>query len=193
MSARKFGAKSTATEVVRCHNLDGFEVIVTGGASGIGAETVRVLAKAGARVVIGARDVKRAQEVANEIKNSTGSNKIEVERLDLASLKSVHEFARNFLAKNRPLHILVNNAGVMSGPLTYTEDGFESQIGTNHFGHFALTLDLIPALKEGAKQRGKNSRVINLSSIAHVYSDVDVDDINFKNRKYDVNDQNHKK
>ena len=186
MSARKFSAKSTAMEVIQGHDLTGYEIIVTGGASGIGAETVRVLAKAGARVVIGARDIKRAQEVADEIKKSTGSNKVEVERLDLASLKSVHEFSKNFLAKNRPLHILVNNAGVMACPLTYTEDGFEMQIGTNHFGHFALTLNLIPALKEGAKQRGKNSRVINLSSIAHANSNVDLDDINFKNRKYDV-------
>ena len=173
-------------EVIQGHDLSGKEIIVTGGASGIGVETVRALAKAGARVVIATRNLKQAQEVAQRLMKETGSNKIEAERLDLASLKSVHEFAKNFLAKKRPLHILVNNAGVMACPLSYTEDGFEMQIGTNHFGHFALTMDLIPALKEGAKQSGKNARVVNVSSNAHVNSNIIFDDMHFKKTPYVV-------
>ena len=149
-------------------------------------ETVRALASAGARVVIANRDLNNAQEVAATLRKETGSEKIEAERLDLASLRSVHEFARNYLAKSRPLNILVNNAGVGGCPLSYTEDGFEMHIGTNHFGHFALTLDLVPALKEGAKKLGKKSRVINVSSLLHMNSDIDFDDINFKKRAYDV-------
>ena len=186
MSSSKFGENSTAMEVIEGHDLTGYEIIVTGGASGIGIETVKALAKVGARVMIATRDVKRAQEVADEIKKSTGSNKVEVERLDLASLKSVHEFAKSYLAKNRPLHILINNAGICGCPLSYTEDGFEMHIGTNHFGHFALTLDLIPALEQGAKKMGKNSKVINVSSLAHCLSDIDFEDINFKSRPYQV-------
>ena len=185
-SEKKFNEKTTAMEVIEGHDLNGYEVIITGGASGIGTETVRALAKAGARVVIGARDVRRAQEVADEIKKSVNSDKVEVELLDLVSLKSVHEFAKNYLAKNRPLHILVNNAGVCGCPLSYTADGFEMHMGTNHFGHFALTLDLIPALEQGAKQMGKNSKVVNVASLAHCLSDIHYDDIHYKSRPYNV-------
>ena len=188
MSAKKFHAKSSALEVIKGHDLTDKEAIVTGGASGIGVETVRALAKAGARVIIATRNLQQAQEVAQQLSKETGSNKIEAEKLDLTSLKSVHEFSKNFLAKNRPLHYLINNAGVMACPLSYTEDGFEMQIGTNHFGHFALTMDLIPALKEGAKQSGKNARVINVSSSAHTRSGIIFDDINFKKTPYDVSE-----
>ena len=184
--SKTFDRNSTALEVIEGHDLTDKEAIVTGGASGIGVETVRALAKAGARVIIATRNLQQAQEVAQQLSKETGSNKIEAERLDLASLKSVHEFSKNFLAKNRPLHYLINNAGVMACPLSYTEDGFEMQIGTNHFGHFALTMDLIPALKEGAKQSGKNARVVNVSSIAHAMAPVDFDDIHFKTRQYVV-------
>ena len=182
----KFGEKTRALEVVEGLDLTGKEAIVTGASSGIGVETVRALAKAGARVVIATRDLPKAQAVAQQLSKETGSNKIEAEKLDLTSLKSIREFSKNFLAKNRPLHYLINNAGVMGCPLTYTEDGFEMQIGTNHFGHFALTMDLIPALKEGAKQSGKNARVVNVSSIAHGMSPVHFDDIHFKSREYTV-------
>ena len=184
--SKNFDKNTTAEEVIEGHDLTGKEAIVTGGASGIGVETVRVLAKAGARVIIATRNLQQAQEVAQQLSKETGSNKIEAERLDLASLKSVHEFAKNFLAKNRPLHYLINNAGVMACPLAYTEDGFEMQIGTNHFGHFALTMDLIPALKEAVKQTGKNARVINVSSLGHHKSDILWEDIHFKKRDYDV-------
>ena len=111
MSDKKFHAKSTALEVIEGHDLTGYETIVTGGASGIGIETVRALAKAGARVIIGARDFSRAEPVAQTLRKETGSDKIELELLDLASLKSVRAFVQRFLEKKRPLHILINNAG----------------------------------------------------------------------------------
>ena len=111
MSTKQFHAKSTALEVSEGHNLTGYETIVTGGASGIGIETVRALANAGARVIIGARDLTRAEPIAQSLRTETGSNKIELEQLDLASLKSVRDFVKRFLEKKRPLHILVNNAG----------------------------------------------------------------------------------
>ena len=156
MSGNKFHAKSTALEVIEGHDLTGYEIIVTGGASGIGVETVRAFAKANARVILAARDLTKAKSVADEIIKSTGNNKVEVEQLDLASLKSVRAFVERYLAKKRHLNILVNNAGIMACPLAYTEDGFESQFGTNHVGHFVLTKGLIPALKEGAQKSGKN-------------------------------------
>ena len=112
MSSSKFHAKSTALEVIEGHDLAGYETIVTGGASGIGIETVRALAKAGARVIIGARDLVRAEPIAQSLRTETGSNKIELEQLDLASLKSVRNFVERFLEKKRPLHILINNAGI---------------------------------------------------------------------------------
>jgi len=185
MSGNKFHAKSTALEVIEGHDLTGYEIIVTGGASGIGVETVRAFAKANARVILAARDLAKAKSVADEIIKSTGNNKVEVEQLDLASLKSVRAFVERYLAKKKHLNILVNNAGIMACPLAYTEDGFESQFGTNHVGHFVLTKGLIPALKEGAQKSGKNSRVISVSSLAHAISDVNLEDPNFKIREYE--------
>jgi NAD(P)-dependent dehydrogenase (short-subunit alcohol dehydrogenase family) len=185
MSTKQIHSRSTALEVVEGHDLTGYEIIVTGGASGIGVETIRAFAKANARIVLAARDLKKAQEVADEIKKSTGNDKIEVELLDLASLKSVRAFVQRYIAKNRPLNILVNNAGIMACPLGRTEDGFELQFGTNHIGHFVLTRGLLSSLKEGAKKLGKNSRVISLSSCAHVRSNVNFDDPNYHTRTYD--------
>ena len=185
MSTKQIHSRSTAFEVIEGHNLTGYEVIVTGAASGIGVETARAFAKANARVVIAARDLKKAQEVADDIKKSTGNDKVEVELLDLASLKSVREFVQRYVAKNRPLNILVNNAGIMACPQGRTEDGFELQFGTNHVGHFVLTRGLLQSLKEGAKKIGKNSRVISLSSAAHSMSNVNFDDPNYQTRIYD--------
>jgi NAD(P)-dependent dehydrogenase (short-subunit alcohol dehydrogenase family) len=188
MSARlvrsKFGAKSTALEVVEGINLKGKEVIVTGASAGIGIETARALAKAGARVVIGARNLEKAEPVAKDIRQSTKNPNVEVEKLDLGSLASVNEFVKRYLEKKRPLNILINNAGVWETSKSYTVDGFETDFGTNHVGHFALTLGLIPALIEGYKQSGKKSRVVNVSSLAHAITDIVYDDINFKNREF---------
>jgi NAD(P)-dependent dehydrogenase (short-subunit alcohol dehydrogenase family) len=179
-SVRKFDARSTAREVVNGHNLNGCEAIVTGGASGIGVETVRALALAGARVVIATRDPAKGEAVAATLRKETGSAKIEFRSLDLASLRSVKSFVAGFLALRRELHLLINNAGIMAAPLAYTDAGLESQFGTNHIGHFLLTIGLLPALKSAGK-----ARVVSLSSLGHRRSEVHFDDINFRQRPYD--------
>ncbi|XP_047129591.2 retinol dehydrogenase 12-like [Hydra vulgaris] len=178
----KFGEDTTAMEVVEGISLRGYEVIVTGRNSGIGVETLRALAKAGARCVLCTRDLEKGHHVAKELIASTKNDQIEVE---LDSLKSVDDFVERFLAKKRPLNILVNNAGVMACPKSFTKNGFEKQFGINHLRHFALTIRLLPALKEGAKQMSNKSRVINVSSTAHAFSNVDFNDIHFtKGREY---------
>ncbi|XP_002158995.1 probable oxidoreductase [Hydra vulgaris] len=182
----KFGEDTTAMEVVEGISLKGYEVIVTGGNSGIGIETIRALAKAGARCVLSTRDLEKGHQVAKELIAFTGNDQIEVELLELDSLESVDNFVQRFLAKNRPLNILVNNAGVMACPKSFTKNGFETQFGVNHMGHFALTVGLLPALKEGAKLMNNKSRVVNVSSTAHAFQNVDFNDIHFtKGRKYE--------
>jgi hypothetical protein len=178
--SKKFGERTTALEVIEGHDLTGKEIIITGAASGIGVETARALARAGARVIIAARDLKRANEVKDDIIKTTGNQNVEVEELELGSLKSIDKFVERFLATKRPLHILINNAGIMNSPQGATEDGFELQFGVNHVGHFALTIGLLPALKAA-----KKSRVVVVSSLAHTYSDIVYDDIHFKNRPYE--------
>ena len=176
----QFGAKSTALEVIAGHDLHGKNTIVTGGASGIGVETVRALAAAGAHVTLAARNKTGADEVAADVRASTGSDAVEVAILDLASLASVRAFVDAYLATGRPLNILINNAGVMATPFSHTADGFEMQFGTNHMGHFALTTGLLPALKAA-----RPARVVSLTSIGHRRSDIVWDDINFERRPYD--------
>lgn len=175
-----FGARSTALEVIAGHDLRGQDAIVTGGASGIGVETVRALATAGARVVIAARDLARAEPVAETLRGETGEQAIEAWQLDLASLKSVRSFVERFLAERQALQLLINNAGIMAPPMSYTEDGFESQFGTNHIGHFALAVGLLPALKAAG-----TARVVSLTSIGHRRADINFDDLNFRERPYE--------
>ncbi|HEX5776522.1 MAG TPA: SDR family NAD(P)-dependent oxidoreductase, partial [Caulobacteraceae bacterium] len=167
-----FGAFTSAREVAAGHDLSGKTVIVTGGATGIGIETARALAEQGADVVIAARKPDLAQAAVGDIAK-TAKGKVSWEMLDLSSLASVREFARRW--GERPLHILINNAGVMACPQAYTADGLEMQIGTNHFGHYLLSVLLVPALEAGAKQAGKPSRVVSLSSIGHRRSGVNFD------------------
>ena len=176
----KLGARSTAREVIAGHDLHGREAIVTGGASGIGIETVRALAMAGARVVLAARNRSQGEEVAAQLRRETGREAIEFATLDLASLGAVNSFVAWFLALRRPLHLLINNAGIMATPFSRTSDGFESQLGTNHFGHFALTAGLLPALRASG-----GARVVSLSSLGHRRSDVHFEDLNFERRPYD--------
>lgn len=166
----EFGFETTALEAVEGVDLSGKRAIVTGGASGIGIETVRALAKAGADVTIAARDVTAGERVATET-GATG-----VRYLDLANLESVEAFAREW---DGPLHILVNNAGVMAiQELTLNGDGLEMQFATNHVGHFALATGLHGALAaEGA-------RIVSVSSSAHLRSPVIFDDLNFAFRDY---------
>jgi NAD(P)-dependent dehydrogenase (short-subunit alcohol dehydrogenase family) len=175
-----FGPRSTARDVIAGHDLKGIDAIVTGGASGIGVETVRALAIAGARVVIATRDHTKGESVAAMLRKETGNDQIEFQPLDLASVPSVRDFVSRFLALRRELHLLINNAGIMASPLSYTSDGFESQFGTNHLGHFSLAVGLLPALKAAGR-----ARIVALSSLGHRRSDIHFEDLNFRHRPYD--------
>lgn len=174
-----FGRDTTTDEVLAGIDLTGKLALVTGGSSGLGAETARGLASKGARVVITARNIPKAEKVVAEINSSTGAN-VEIEELELGSLASIRAFAERFLGKYDVLHILVNNAGVMACPQGKTEDGFELQFGTNHLGHFLMTGMIVPALLRGAP-----ARIVSLSSRAHHFSPVVFDDIHFENRHYE--------
>lgn len=186
MSAKGLHKYSTAMEVVEGHDLTGYNILVTGGNSGIGVETVRALAKAGGNVFFTSRNVANGQKVADEIIESTGNKNVHVEQLELDSLDNVRDFVQRFLAKDLPLHILINNAGIMACPLARTKDGFESQFGTNHLGHFALTTGLMPALKAAAKASNRKTRVVSLSSVGHGFGDVDFEDFNFDKKPYET-------
>ncbi|GAA3289047.1 SDR family NAD(P)-dependent oxidoreductase [Dactylosporangium vinaceum] len=163
-----FGFESTAAEVLAGVDLSGKRAIVTGGASGIGVETARALAAAGAAVTLAVRNTAAARDLAAEIK-------ADVAHLDLADQASVRAFAWD-----GPLHILVNNAGVMASPLSRTAQGWESQFATNHLGHFALAVRLLPALRAA-----QGARVVAVSSTAHLRSPVVFEDIQFERREYD--------
>ena len=156
-------------------DLGGKSVIVTGANSGLGWETAKALAQKGAKVVMACRDAGRAERARSEITEIAGDASVSVMALDLADLPSVKAFAEAYKASNDRLDILCNNAGVMAIPLRRTSAGFEMQMGTNHFGHFALTgrlLDIILATPD--------SRVVTLSSHAHRFGKVDFDDIHWE-------------
>jgi NAD(P)-dependent dehydrogenase (short-subunit alcohol dehydrogenase family) len=172
-----FGAASTAQEVLVGVDLSGRRAIVTGGASGIGLETARALATAGAQVTLAVRSVAAGEVAAADIRASSRNEHVGVLALDLADLASIRAFVDTWTG---PLHILVDNAGVMAPPETRTPQGWELQFATNHLGHFALTTGLRDALAaEGA-------RVVVVSSVGHVNADVDFGDINFERRPYDA-------
>jgi NAD(P)-dependent dehydrogenase (short-subunit alcohol dehydrogenase family) len=175
-----FGYRSTALEVVTGHDLTGKVALVTGASSGLGVETSRALLSAGAQVVMAVRDLEKAQQVADQLRQSTGSNKASLLKLDLGSLESVRTAGAQFLGRHSKLDLLVNNAGVMATPFEHTAEGFEMQFGTNHLGHFLLTNLLLPALKAATR-----ARVVSLSSIGHRRSDIVWDDIGFQTRAYD--------
>lgn len=172
-----FGAESTAAEVVAGIDLTGRRVIVTGGASGIGVETARALAGAGAEVTLAVRNVAAGDQTAADIIESTGNKQVLVAPLDLANQASVAAFVANW---SGPLHILVNNAGVMASPETRTPEGWELQFATNHLGHFTLTTGLHDALVAA-----HGARVVAVSSSAHLRSPVVFEDIHFRERAYD--------
>jgi NAD(P)-dependent dehydrogenase (short-subunit alcohol dehydrogenase family) len=178
-----FGAYTDARDVVAGHDLTGKVAIVTGGATGIGIETARALAEAGAEVVIAVRKPDLAEAAVADINKTAKGAKASWSMLDLSSFKSIRAFAERW--GERPLNLLINNAGVMACPLAYTEDGLEMQIGTNHFGHFLLSVLLAQNLVAGAKSSGKTSRLVSLSSIGHRRSPVNFDDPNFRDRPYD--------
>lgn len=173
-----FGFSSTATDVLSGVDLTGRTMIVTGGASGIGIETVKSLAAAGASVTIAARRPDAAEEVAHNLRTETGNENIDVRPLDVSDLASVREFVRNW---DRPLHALVNNAGVMALPeLQRSSKGCEMQFATNYLGHFALTLGLRRHL---AKAEG--ARVVSVSSTGSLFAPVFWDDPHFHFIPYD--------
>ena len=172
-----FGFSSTAAEVAAGINLSGKRAIVTGAASGIGVETARELARAGAEVTLAVRNIAAGQQVAADIKATTGNDNVVVAPLDLAIGESVNAFVE---AWQGPLHMLVNNAGIMACPETRTHEGWEMQFATNHLGHFALTTGL-----HGALVQAKNARVVNVNSRGHLRADVTFDDIHFQRRAYD--------
>ena len=175
----RFGRKSTALEVVEGLSLAGRHAIVTGGASGLGLETSRALAQAGASVTLAVRDMAQGGAAATALAASTGNRDLRVQRLDLADLASVQEFAEAWRASGEPLHLLINNAGIMACPLSRTALGWESQFATNHLGHFALTRALLPVLLASDAPR-----VVALSSSGHRLSPIVFDDIHFERREY---------
>lgn len=180
-----FGSASTAEQVSDSIDASDLTVIITGGASGIGLETTRVLAMRGAHVIIAARNIKAADEAKQLIlRNINHQNaKIDVLQLDLSSLNSVKTFAASFKSLNLPLNILINNAGVMFCPYQLSVDGIEMQFATNHLGHFYLTNLLLDKMKETAAATGIQGRIVNLSSVAHIYTyeqGINFDKINDK-------------
>jgi NAD(P)-dependent dehydrogenase (short-subunit alcohol dehydrogenase family) len=177
-----FGAFTPASEVAAGHDLSWRNVIVTGGASGIGVETARALADQGASVTIAARDTDAGRRVADDLNATAAGPAVEVGALELADLGSVRRFAQSW--GDRPLDILINNAGVMACDQAYTAQGLEMQIGVNHFGHTLLTLLLQDNLKAGARG-GRSARVVQLSSGGHRWSGMVWDDIHFRTRPYD--------
>ncbi|KAK1271988.1 hypothetical protein QJS04_geneDACA022352 [Acorus gramineus] len=165
-----FGSASTAEQVTAGVDASTLTIIITGGASGIGAETARVMALRGAHVVIAARNIDAANEAKQSILKDTPNAHVDVMKLDLCSLKSIRAFADHFLALHLPLNILINNAGVMFCPYQLSEDKIEMQFATNHLGHFHLTNLLLDKMKSTAKESGIEGRIVNLSSIAHLHT-----------------------
>ncbi|WP_405696671.1 SDR family NAD(P)-dependent oxidoreductase [Streptomyces sp. NBC_01185] len=176
-----FTASSTADEVLRGTDLAGVRTIVTGASSGLGIETARVLAAAGAEVTLAVRNTTAGDAVAEAIEKSTEGMRPRVVRLDLADRNSV---TRCVDAWRGPLHLLINNAGVVTGGLERTPEGWELQFATNHLGHFALATGLHDALALGAADRD-GARIVSVSSTAHMRSGVNFDDLHFERRSYD--------
>jgi NAD(P)-dependent dehydrogenase (short-subunit alcohol dehydrogenase family) len=174
-----FGPTSTAAEVIDGVDLMGKVAVVTGSSGGIGLETARALASAGATVVLANRDSKKSDVAAVDLRRDVDADHVEIGQLDLTSLASVRDFAAWFTAHHDRLDLLVNNAGVMATPLGRTADGFELQFGTNHLGHFLLTNLLLPKLISSSP-----SRIVNLSSGAHRRGGINWDDPNYDTREY---------
>jgi NAD(P)-dependent dehydrogenase (short-subunit alcohol dehydrogenase family) len=172
-----FGPNTTARDVLRGHELMGKAALVTGGYSGIGLETTRALAEAGATVIVPARTPDKARAAMG------GMPRVELEEMDLLDPASVDACAHRVLHSGRALHILINNAGIMAAPLVRDARGYESQFATNHLGHFQLTLRLWPALQCAGRAGG--ARVVSLSSSGMRFGAVDFDDPHYQRRPYD--------
>lgn len=170
-----FNAQSTTNEVINGIDLTGKVAIVTGGNTGIGLETVKTLAQAGATIIVPARDVEKAK------RNLDGIPHVEIEEMDLMDPASIDAFAQKFLTSGRDLHLLINNAGIMWVPLRRDSRGYESQLATNYLALYQLTARLWPALKQA-----NGARVVNVSSGGHQFSDFNFEDPQFLNRDYET-------
>ena len=175
-----FGATSTTEEVLSGVKLHGKRILVTGVSAGLGVETARSLAAHGAHVVGAARDLAKAEAATTQVRKDAAAKggSFELIELDLANLKNVRACADALLAKGEPFDVVIANAGVMATPFSLTLDGFETQFGTNHLGHFVLVNRIAPLIRAGG-------RLINLSSAGHRYSNVDLQDPNFERTAYE--------
>jgi len=176
----KFEAKSTTDDVLEGVNLKGKRILVTGVSAGLGVETARALVAHGADIVGAARDLEKAQRATSEVSKAaaeTGAS-FELVELDLANLKSVRATADKLVADGRLFDVIIANAGVMATPFGKTEDGFETQFGTNHLGHFVFVNRIAKLIKDGG-------RLVNLSSSGHRFSNVDLKDPNFESTPYE--------
>jgi NAD(P)-dependent dehydrogenase (short-subunit alcohol dehydrogenase family) len=180
LEATSFGATSTTEDVLSGVDLKGKRVLVTGVSAGLGVETARSLAAHRALVVGAARDLNKAQSATEQVRNDAAANggSFDLVELDLANLKSVRACADRLLAKGEAFDVVIANAGVMATPFGHTADGFETQFGTNHLGHFVLINRIASLIRNGG-------RLINLSSAGHRYSNVDLDDPNFERTPYE--------
>jgi NAD(P)-dependent dehydrogenase (short-subunit alcohol dehydrogenase family) len=175
-----FGATSTTEDVLSGVNLKGKRILVTGVSAGIGVETARSLAAHGAHVVGAARDLAKAEAATAQLRKdaAAGGGSFELIELDLASLKSVRACAEKLLAKGELFDVVIANAGVMATPFAQTLDGFETQFGTNHLGHFVLVNRIAPLIRKGG-------RLISLASSGHRFSNVNLEDPNFERTQYE--------
>jgi len=175
-----FGATSTTEDVLTGINLTGKRILITGVSAGLGVETARSLAAHGAQVVGAARDLDKARTATAQVRKDAAANggSFELIELDLANLKSVRACADRLMAKGEPFDVVIANAGVMATPFGHTADGFETQFGTNHLGHFVLVNRIASLIRAGG-------RLINLSSAGHRYSNVDLEDPNFERSTYE--------
>jgi NAD(P)-dependent dehydrogenase (short-subunit alcohol dehydrogenase family) len=178
--AKIFGATSTTENVLSGIRLDGKRVLVTGVSAGIGVETARSLAAHGAHVVGAARDLTKAETATAQVREDAATNggSFELVALDLSNLKSVRAGAEELLNKGEQFDVVIANAGVMATPFGYTSDGFETQFGTNHLGHFVFINRIAPLFREGG-------RPINLASSGHRFANVDLEDPYFERTPYD--------
>lgn len=177
----RFDATSTADDVVAGVDLTGVRAVVTGASSGLGLETARSLARAGADVTMAVRNTDAGAQAAAAIAASTGQGRVRVAALDLADRAAVATFVHGW---HGPLHLLINNAAVIPAALARTADGWELQFATHHLGHFVLSLGLHDALTAGARERGE-ARIVSVSSTAHMRSPIVFDDLHFARRAYD--------
>jgi NAD(P)-dependent dehydrogenase (short-subunit alcohol dehydrogenase family) len=174
-----FGAKSTTDDVLSGIDLSGKRVLVTGVSAGLGVETARALVAHGANVVGAARDLAKAERATAIVRAETANGgSLDLIELDLASLASVRTCADALLADGRPFDVIIANAGVMAAPFGHTADGFETQFGTNHLGHFTFVNRIASLIVPGG-------RLVNLASSGHRFADVDIEDPNFEHTAYD--------